>query len=217
MAIDFPSSPSVNDLYTFNGKTWKWNAVAWISLGGTVAGATGAAGAAGSQGATGATGANGTKSYASFSPLDNQPPSTNFATFDTRNSIAVLDFSDTTDESAIFVGVIPEAASLGSGLIVRITWAATSATSGVARWGAQFMNLNTNIDSDSFDTAVEANGTANGTSGIPTTTSITVTTIDSLVAGEFYRLKIYREPSDGANDTMTGDAELIAVEVRSAS
>ena len=63
MAIDFPSSPSVNDLYTFNGKTWKWNAVAGISLGGTVVGATG------SQGTTGATGAIPTDFVSSFNGL----------------------------------------------------------------------------------------------------------------------------------------------------
>ena len=164
------------------------------------------------------TGGGGSKTYERFTPLDNQPPASNFATIDTRNSIMVLDFADSSaDESAIFVGVIPEAASLGSGLKVRIIWMATSATSGSVRWGVQFMNLNTDLDSDSFDTATEGNGTANGTNGTPTTTELTVTNIDSLTAGDFFRLKIYREQSDTVNDTMTGDAELIAVEVRSAS
>jgi len=165
-----------------------------------------------------ATPSAGTKTYAVFTPLDNQPPATNFATIDTRNSIMVLDFADSSaDESAIFVGVIPEGASLGSGLKVRIRWMATTATSGVVRWGAQFMNLNTDCDSDSFDTATEGNTTTNATSGTPNTTELTVTNIDGLAAGDFFRLKIYREQSDTANDTMTGDAELIAVEVRSAS
>jgi hypothetical protein len=128
----------------------------------------------------------------------------------------VLDFADASaDESAIFVGVIPEGANLGSGIKVRLTWMATSATSGSVRWGAQFMNLNTDLDSDSFDTATEGNGTANGTSGVPTTTELIVTSIDGLAAGNFYRLKIYREQSDTINDTMSGDAELISVEVRS--
>jgi len=165
-----------------------------------------------------ATPSAGTKTYAVFTPLDNQPPATNFATIDTRNSIMVLDFADSSaDESAIFVGVIPEGASLGSGLKVRIRWMATTATSGAVRWGAQFMNLNTDCDSDSFDTATEGNTTTSGTSGTPNTTELTVTNIDGLAAGDFFRLKIYREQSDTSNDTMSGDAELIAVEVRSAS
>jgi hypothetical protein len=158
----------------------------------------------------------GTKTFQRFTPADNQPPTTNFATIDTRNSVMVLDFADASaDESAIFVGVIPEGANLGSGIKVRLTWMATSATSGSVRWGAQFMNLNTDLDSDSFDTATEGNGTANGTSGVPTTTELIVTSIDGLAAGNFYRLKIYREQSDTINDTMSGDAELISVEVRS--
>lgn len=30
MAIDFPSTPSVNQQYVYNGRTWKWNGNAWI-------------------------------------------------------------------------------------------------------------------------------------------------------------------------------------------
>lgn len=28
-SIDFPSSPSLNQTYTFEGRTWKWNGVGW--------------------------------------------------------------------------------------------------------------------------------------------------------------------------------------------
>jgi hypothetical protein len=167
--------------------------------------------------APGGTG-GGTKTYAVFTPLQAQPPATNFATLDTRNNIAVLEFDGgTTDESTTFVGIMPEAASLGSGLKVRIHWMADTATSGDVRWGVAFERMNTDLDSDSFDTVAELNGTANGTSGIPTVTEITITTIDSTVAGDAYRLKVYREASDTTNDTMSGDAQVIAVEVRSAA
>jgi hypothetical protein len=159
----------------------------------------------------------GTKTYAVFTAGDNQPPSTAFATLDTRNSIAVLDYDAATDENAVFVGIMPEAASLGSGLIVRLHWMATSATSGNVRWGVQFERSNTDLDSDSFAAAVEANGAANGTSGIITTTAITVTDFDGITAGDVFRLKVFRNADDATNDTMTGDAELIAVEIRSAA
>lgn len=155
------------------------------------------------------------KTIAFFTPLDNQPPATNFATLDTRNSIAVLDFSDTTEESSVFVGVIPDKALLGSGIIARINWMATTATSGDCRWGVQFEKMDTDTDSDSFDSATEGQSTTNATAGIPTVTSITCTSIDSLAAGDFFRLKIYRDASDTINDTMTDDAELISVELRS--
>jgi hypothetical protein len=147
---------------------------------------------------------------------DNQPPATAFATLDTRNSIAVLDFDATVDESAIFSGVIPENANLASGLQIRLAWMATTATSGNCRWGVQIERCTTDLDADSFDTATEATGAANGTSGIATITSITVTAIDGLTAGDTFRIRVFRNADDATNDTMTGDAELIAVEVRSA-
>jgi len=157
------------------------------------------------------------KTLARFTPRENQPPATAFATLDTRNSIAVLDFDAATDESAIFSGVVPENANLASGLQIRLAWMATSATSGNCRWGVQIERCTTDLDSDSFDTATEATGAANGTSGIATLTSITVTAIDGLTAGDTFRIKVFRNADDATNDTMTGDAELIAVEVRSAA
>lgn len=30
MALNFPSSPSVNDTYTYSGKTWKWDGSVWL-------------------------------------------------------------------------------------------------------------------------------------------------------------------------------------------
>jgi hypothetical protein len=157
------------------------------------------------------------KTLARFTPRENQPPVTAFATLDTRNSIAVLDFDAATDESAIFSGVIPENANLASGLQIRLAWMATTATSGNCRWGVQIERCTTDLDADSFDTATEATGAANGTSGIATLTSITVTAIDGLTAGDTFRIKVFRNADDATNDTMTGDAELIAVEVRSAA
>jgi len=149
-------------------------------------------------------GTSGTKTYDKFTPLNNQPPASAFATLDTRNSVAVLDFDDgATNESSIFVSVLPEAAVVSSGLKVRIHWMATSATSGNCRWGAQFADLSDqDIDSYAFDTATEVS---------------TATSIDSITAGKPYAIKVYRDSSDTTNDTMTGDAELIAVEVRSAT
>jgi len=65
MPLDFPTSPVLNQLYTFGGKTWKWDGAGWISynvglIGPTGAiGNTGATGSQGIQGVTGATGATG--------------------------------------------------------------------------------------------------------------------------------------------------------------
>lgn len=160
--------------------------------------------------------AAGTKTIRVFTPLDNQPPASNFATLDTRNSVAVLDFDAATDESAVFVGVISEGAVLTNGLQVRIHWAATSATSGDCVWEVAFENTDGHdIDADGFDTAQTGTTTTSGTSGVVNTTIITITTIDSLTANDVFRLKVTRD-ANAAGDTMTGDAELVAVEVRAA-
>jgi hypothetical protein len=145
---------------------------------------------------------------------DNQPPATAFATLDTRNSIAVLDFDAATDEAAIFSGVIPDYADLSSGLKIRLAWMATTATSGNVRWGVQLMRCNTDLDADSFDTSAFVTSAANGTSGIVTVAEITATALDGLAVGDTFRIRIYRDADDATNDTMTGDAELIAVEVQ---
>lgn len=160
--------------------------------------------------------AGGTKSYALFSAMDNQPPSSNFATLDTRNSVAVLDFDDATKETSVFVSVMPEAASLGSGLTIRLHWMATTATSGAVRWEVSIERSNTDLDSDSFDTVATGSTTTNGTSGILSVTEITLTTIDSVAAGDVYRVRVARDAANAA-DTLSGDAELVAVEVRSAA
>lgn len=176
--------------------------------------------------------ANGTsiiggKTLARFIALDNNPPASNYATLDTRNSLPVLDFDDgsdagTTDEAAIFLGSMPEDAALGSGLTVYIHWAATTATSGDVIWEVSLARLNANnqdLDGYAFDTAtLSSASTANGTCGKTTTCTITVAVADtdSIAAGDPFAIKVIRKESNGS-DTMAGDAELLLVEVRSAA
>lgn len=157
-----------------------------------------------------------TKTLQRFTARDNQPPASNFATLDTRNSVLVLEYDAATEESATFVGVINEAATLTSGLVVRIWWMGDTATSGNVRWGVQFERSGTDLDADSYDTNAQVTSAANATSGVESVAEITITTIDSLAAGDRFRLRVYRVAADATNDTMTGDAQLVAVEVRAA-
>lgn len=149
-----------------------------------------------------------------FTAHDNVPPSSNYATFDTRNNHGVLDFDDSSDEEAVFEAVMPTNYS-GQGIDVTIVWMATSATTDSVVWGAQFERHADDafdLDSDSFDSAQEATGTAPSASGEVSydTISFTNAQIDGVVAGESYRLKVYRD-ADAGGDTMTGDAELLRV------
>lgn len=152
-----------------------------------------------------------------FTAADNRPPSSNFATIDTRNSHLVLDFDDTTNQSAVFEGVMPQNYGAG-GVTVYITYAMTSATSGDIDWDAAFEEIPDNtldIDADSFATVNSTdNTTVPGTSGHTDTISIAFTDgadMDSVGAGDPFRLKVTR---DAASDTATGDAELLRVEIR---
>ena len=62
MAIDFPSSPELNEQYTYNEQIYQWNGVVWRLVRSSVVGPTGATGATGvgETGPTGPTGASGT-------------------------------------------------------------------------------------------------------------------------------------------------------------
>lgn len=158
----------------------------------------------------------GTKTYAVLTPMTSQPPAANFATLDTRNSLAVLEFDAATEEATFWECICPEAAALGSGLLAVVHWMGDTATTGDVVWGGAIERGTTDIDADSYDTEATATGTANGTSGIKTSTTITITTIDSLAAGDPFRFKLARKAASGS-DTMAGDAQVRSVEIRSAA
>ena len=152
-----------------------------------------------------------------FTPLHNEPPSSNNATLDTRNSHAVLDFDDTTNEDAVFKAIMPQAYS-GGGVTVYLHYAMTSATSGDVDWDVAFERVSDqvqDIDSDGFAAANSVdNTTVPGTSGNVDVVSVAFTDgadMDSVTAGDGFRVKVTR---DAVSDTATGDAELWAVEIR---
>ncbi len=119
------------------------------------------------------------------------------------------------NETANFVSVLPKHYA-GGDLAVKLHWMATSATSGNVRWSAAFERLEANgpdLDSNGFQTAAETNGAANATSGKVTVTSLTLTALDGAAAGDAFRIAVTRVATDGTHDTMTGDAELLAVEL----
>lgn len=153
-----------------------------------------------------------------FSPFANEPPSTNYATLDTRNGHPCLDFDDTTAEAALFTGVMPQSYSDTTGVTVYVMHGATSATTGTIGWTVEFERLadgGTDLDSDSFASAQTITAeTVDGTSGILDYANVAVTkgaNMDSVVAGDLFRIRIKR---DVATDTATGDAELYGVEIR---
>lgn len=153
-----------------------------------------------------------------FTPQHGEPPASNYATLNTRNSRLVAEFDASTAEALVFRGVLPSHYS-GGGLTIEIFWAGASATSGDVVWGTEIERAQaggTDQDADSFAAQSTATGTANGTSGIKTKTSPAHTSgaqMDSLAAGEPFLLRVQRVAAD-AGDTMTGDAQLFEVHVK---
>ena len=153
-----------------------------------------------------------------FTPQNNEPPASDYATFDTRNSHLVLDFNDATpNESAVFSAIMPRNYA-GSGLTVYLHYAMTSATSGDIDWDVSFERIGDqqqDLDTDGF-AAVQSidNVTVPGTSGLVDIVSIAFTDgaqMDSIAVGESFRMKVTR---DGIADSASGDAELLAIEIK---
>lgn len=143
------------------------------------------------------------------------PPASNYPTLDSRNGHLVLDFDAGTDESADAEAILP-AHYAGGGLTLRICWMASSATSGDVVWNAQIERQEdegTDLDADSFAAAQAVTATAPATSGAVQYSTITFTSgaqMDSLAAGERFRLRVTRD-ADNGSDTLVGDVELLSV------
>jgi hypothetical protein len=156
-----------------------------------------------------------------FTPLANEPPATIFATIDVRNGHPVLDFDANTDEEAVFTGILPRRYG-GGGLTVHTYWSFTSATSNqvsiqgaIERMDVSSLDID---DTGAFAAFQAATGTAPATNGQIIQINLTFTSgaqMDSLAAGEMFRLKIRRD-ADGsvATDSVTGDAELLGLEIK---
>lgn len=124
---------------------------------------------------------------------------------------------DAATEEAVFFDF--EAVSYASGNVtVRCRWYADTASSGDCIWGAALAALTPNTDTQDVETDSLATAATTTTSHLGTTgqreheTSITVSSLDSLAAGDTVRLRVYRD-ADAAGDTMAGDAILTRVTV----
>ena len=60
--INFPSSPALDQTYTFNGRSWKWNGASWDFVGSV------------SGGNTNIDGGLPDSSYAAITPIDGGTP-----------------------------------------------------------------------------------------------------------------------------------------------
>lgn len=155
-----------------------------------------------------------------FTPLHSQPYdySIDTATLDVRHLHPVLDFSDSTNEATVFEAIMPRNYASG-GVTVYIHYAMSSAASGNIVWTAAFERIGDevqDIDSEGFADANAVTDAVPSVSGKVGVASITFTDgadMDSVAVGEAFRLKVTRD-ADNASDTASGDAELLAIEIK---
>lgn len=154
-----------------------------------------------------------------FRPQHNEAPAASFATLSTRNAHPILQFDGASAEHAVFSDVLNRGYS-GGNIVVNIWFScSTNTTAGEeVVWEGAWEKINTqDLDSDGFATAVEATpATCSTTAGVMTMATITFTSaeIDSLTAGDPFRLKISRDPANAGDDLDTLDAELRLIEVK---
>lgn len=156
-------------------------------------------------------------SLITFDPRAHEPLAANSAGFDTRNQHPVLDFDDTTKQFAVFSAVMPQTYVGTTGVTVKLHYAMSSAVTGDIDWDVEWERIGDqqlDIDGDSFAAANSVDATTvPGTSGLVDVVTITFTDgvdMDSVVKGESFRLRVSR---DSPNDSASGDAELVKVEV----
>lgn len=109
------------------------------------------------------------------------------------------------------------ASAYGSGnLTFTLFWYADTASSGNVQWGVRISAITANTDSQDIETDALATATETQDSHLGTTgqrlhsLDVTVSNLDSLADGDYVTVGIYRDASDTTNDTMTGDAILVA-------
>jgi len=146
------------------------------------------------------------------------PPATNFGALVRRNNHMVVAFDGTTQESVYFEDTLPDTYA-GGGLTLTLFLIAASATTGdcVFEGAIERQDTGTDLDADSFATAQGSGAvTVAGTAGQTFTATITFTSganMDSLAAGERFRLLVRRAPAN-ASDNVATDVQLTGVRIR---
>ena len=149
-------------------------------------------------------------------PYNNEPPTTLYATFDTRNQHPILDHALT--EISIFTAIMPRHYD-GGGVTIYLHYAMTTAEANDIRLDTYFERIGDqqlDIDGDDFAAAQNTGDiTVPGTTGlvdIVTTTHTNGVQMDSVAVGESFRLKVERVAVVGTD--ATDDLELLSLEIK---
>jgi hypothetical protein len=132
--------------------------------------------------------------------------------------VPYLAYDSATDENADFIGIMPRAYA-GGGLTLTLYWA-SGVTTGDVVWNAAFRriqddaeDIDTTAHSYDFNAVTATTASAAGEVDYATITFTNGADMDSLAVGELFNLRITRDANNGS-DGMSGDAYLIAVEIK---
>ena len=119
-------------------------------------------------------------------------------------------YDASTEEEALWQFPLP--ANYSTSPVLKLQYSMASAITGGVAWNAEIMAVTPGdalaISTSSFDAVNVGSGTVGGTAGFVEEITVTLTSVDSMAAGDLILLKISRDPAD-AGDTATGDAELL--------
>lgn len=138
----------------------------------------------------------------------------------TNSPVEFLTFDAATEQSAFWAFIMPSDYA-GGDITVTFLWNAASGTANGVVWGASLLAVTPNTDSgsieaESFGTEdVSAADTHLGTTAKrlhSISCTLTGAELDSVAAGDWCQFRARRKVADAA-DTMTGNAQLVAVEL----
>lgn len=163
-----------------------------------------------------------------FTALNNEPPDDTYATLSTiltasadepDDVIPVLLFDPSTQEYASFSGVMPAHYAGTTGVTVTLMWS-SDATSGNCKWDVAFKSFTDDADDmdtkqyAAVNTATDATASAAGEIAYTSITFTDGADMDSVAAGEYFRLSVSRDSADAADTIDSNDVELIAVYIK---
>jgi hypothetical protein len=129
-----------------------------------------------------------------------------------------LAFDDTTVQTASTKAVAMPGQYAGGTLKASIGYMMASATSGKVDFELSVEAVTdgdpTDLDDgDSFDAVNASNATVPATAGYLAVLTVDLTNKDSVAAWDMFRIKLQRDADDGTDDTATGDARVLWVEI----
>ena len=156
-----------------------------------------------------------------FKPLENEPPSSNYATIDSWNNRPVLDFDPSTDEEAMFSAIFPRNYG-GGGLTVYVHFGCDTSSTGNVVFQGAFERIEEDVTYLHVDNFAAFQST--GTVSVPfpadklKVATITFTDgaqMDNIQTAEYFRFKLRRDAdSTTGTDDCPDDIQFLGIEIK---